>query len=173
MNRQTFLACGLAGALGLSHRGWMQEHVRGADRRSLTRWEALIEQAQDPDFASENRGWLDRHLRRSIAEVDNALQGAPDDPGLHLAMVQLHQAGGDDLFVSARVSHHARRAAELAPIDATVLAQCGDALSFLGLITNDLGLWREGVSLVRRAYRIRPTRVHRHKMQVAVAPCPA
>jgi hypothetical protein len=111
----------------------------------------------------------DARLRRAIEEVDAHLRQSPDDPSLHITMIRLHQTGGDDLFCSRRVITHARRAAELTGEDPEVLAYCGDVISFRGLIFDDIGLWKEGISLLRRAYALKPSSAYLHTLHSAFA----
>jgi hypothetical protein len=122
------------------------------DRQRIARWEALLDQSQR--YSQECAGVPHRfeaRLRRAIDEVLEVLRAAPGDPGLHLLLVRLHLAGGDDLALSDRVVRHTRWAALAAPRDPVVLDAAGDLLSLRGLLQNHLGYWREGVSLQRRA----------------------
>jgi hypothetical protein len=170
MNRRSFILCSLAGFISHQQRDLFPE------RSDMRRWEDLVQQAEDPDLIA--RPDLQRRmavrLRRAINEVDSALRSDPRNADLHLMLVKLHLAGyGDDLFLSERVIRHARRASVLAPADPGVLALAGDALSFRGLVHNNISLWREGVRLLRKAYGLKHTSANQRLLESAVAHCPA
>lgn len=170
MNRRSFILFSLAGYTSCRQGNLFPE------RPESKRWEGLVEQAEDPDLIARPhlQRRMDTRLRRAIEEVDTALQGDPRNADLHLMLVKLHLAGyGDDLFLSERVIRHARRASVLAPSDPEVLALAGDALSFRGLVNDSIGLWREGVRLLRRAYGLQRTSANQRLLESAVAHCPA
>jgi hypothetical protein len=170
MNRRSFILCSLAGFIGRQQRDLFP------DCPDLKRWEHLVQQAEDPDLIARPhmQSRMATRLRRAIAEVDSALQDDPRNADLHLMLVKLHLAGyDDDLFLSERVIRHSRRACVLAPSDPEVLALAGDALSFRGLVHDSIGLWREGVRLLRKAYGLKRTAANQRLFESAVAHCPA
>jgi hypothetical protein len=170
MNRRSFILCSLAGVL-TNH----QPDLFPAGN-NMQRWEHLVRQAEDPDLIAKPhlQRRMAARLRRAINEVDSALRTDPRNADLHLMLVKLHLAGySDDLFLSERVIRHARRASVLAPSDPEVLAFAGDAVSFRGLVHNNIGLWREGVRLLRKAYGLQRTAANQRLLESAVAHCPA
>jgi Tfp pilus assembly protein PilF len=94
-------------------------------------------------------------LKATIKEINDCLQDNGHNPRLHLILARLYLENFQNQFACWKITFHTRKAVSLSKNDPTILCLAGDILSDFGLQQNDHDLWKEGISLLRRAYALR------------------
>jgi hypothetical protein len=113
-------------------------------------WYQLLAESRSANHLERSR--LAKRLRQASRQVQAALRKDPKDANLLRLLLKLHLSGDESLLRSRRTIEMARRLLTLRPNSARDLLLVSEVMTLVGLLSNEAGIWREGVRASRLAH---------------------